>query len=135
MFLFVDRGWGGGQKILLDVINVWPLINPLNANPTKWSKTHKQFVDLQMNCLIVLDHFVEFALKGLRNTVYRNFLIQLESFISELTLDICCLAYFINHRNISTWFYKRNCEGAKFGFLTKYTKPLPYPLRWFAWLI
>ena len=32
--------------------------NPLSANPTKWSKTPKQFVDLlPTNCLSVFDHF------------------------------------------------------------------------------
>ena len=42
------------------------LINPLSANPTKWSNTLKQFVGkLPMNCLRVFDHFVGLALKGL----------------------------------------------------------------------
>ena len=41
-------------------------LNPLNANPTKWSNTLKQFVDnLPTNCLSVFDHFVKLALKGL----------------------------------------------------------------------
>ena len=40
--------------------------NPLNANPTKWSNTFKQFVaKLPKNCLSVFDHFVGLALKGL----------------------------------------------------------------------
>ena len=43
-------------------------INPLSANFTKWSNTLKQFVDnLPTNCLNVFDHFVGFALKGLKN--------------------------------------------------------------------
>ena len=43
------------------------IINPLSANPTKWSNTLKQFVsNLQMNCLSVFDHFGKLALKGLR---------------------------------------------------------------------
>ena len=44
-------------------------INPLSANPTKWSNTLKQFADsnnLPTNCLSVFDHFVGLALKGLR---------------------------------------------------------------------
>ena len=42
------------------------LINPLSANPTKWSNTLKQFVGiLPTNCLSVFDHFVGLALKGL----------------------------------------------------------------------
>ena len=40
--------------------------NPLNANPTKWSNTLKQFVcKLPTDCLSVFDHFVKLALKGL----------------------------------------------------------------------
>ena len=41
-------------------------INPLSANPSKWSNTLKQFVaKLPTNCLSVFDHFVGLALKGL----------------------------------------------------------------------
>ena len=41
-------------------------VNPLSANPTKWSNTLKQFVGkLPTNCLNVFDHFVGLALKGL----------------------------------------------------------------------
>ena len=36
-------------------------LNPLSANPTKWSNTFKQFV----GNLSVFDHFVGLALKGL----------------------------------------------------------------------
>ena len=36
------------------------LINPLSANAMKWSNT----LNLPMNCLSVLDHFVWLALKG-----------------------------------------------------------------------
>ena len=38
----------------------------LNANPTKWSNTLKQFVgNLPTNCLSVFDQFVKLAPKGL----------------------------------------------------------------------
>ena len=41
-------------------------LNPLSANPTRWSNTLKQFVGkLPTNCLSVFDHFVGLALKGL----------------------------------------------------------------------
>ena len=41
-------------------------LNPLSANPTKWSNTPEQFVgNLPANCLSVFDHFVGLALKGL----------------------------------------------------------------------
>ena len=41
-------------------------INPLSANPTKWSNTLQKFVgNLPTNCLSVFNHFVGLALKGL----------------------------------------------------------------------
>ena len=47
--------------------------NPLNANPTKWSNTLKQFVgNLGTNCLSVFDHFVNLALKGLKRIKQAN---------------------------------------------------------------
>ena len=42
-------------------------INPLNANPTKWSNTLKQFVDkLSTDCLSVFGHFVNLPLKEIK---------------------------------------------------------------------
>ena len=42
------------------------ILNPLSANPTKWSNTLKHFVgNFSTNCLSVFDHFVKLALKGL----------------------------------------------------------------------
>ena len=41
-------------------------INPLSANPTKWSNTLKQFVrNLPTKCLSVFENFVILTLKGL----------------------------------------------------------------------
>ena len=41
-------------------------LNPLNANPEKWSNTLEQFVgNLPTICLSVFDHFMNLALKGL----------------------------------------------------------------------
>ena len=49
-------------------------INPLSANPTKWSNTLKQFVGkFPTNCLSVFDHFVKLALKGLSSEMYYNY--------------------------------------------------------------
>ena len=40
-------------------------INPLSANPEKWSNTLKQIVgNLPTICLSVFDHFMNLALKG-----------------------------------------------------------------------
>ena len=45
-------------------------VNPLNANPTKWTNTLKLFVGkLLTNCLSVFDHFVKLAFKGLTTEV------------------------------------------------------------------
>ena len=48
-------------------------LNPLSANPTKWSNTLKQFVvNLSTNFLSVFDHFVKLALKELRMPNLQN---------------------------------------------------------------
>ena len=48
-------------------------INPLSANPIKWSNTLKQFVGkLPTNCLGVFDHFAGLALKGLTHTKHNE---------------------------------------------------------------
>ena len=44
------------------------IVNPLSANPTKWSNTLKQSVWAGFDSLSVFDHFVGLGLKGL-NTV------------------------------------------------------------------
>ena len=42
--------------------------NPLSANPTKWPNTLKQFAGkLPTNCLSMFGHFVNLALKGLKD--------------------------------------------------------------------
>ena len=42
------------------------VVNPLSANPTKWSNTLRQFVGrLLTNCFSVFDHFVGLAPNGL----------------------------------------------------------------------
>ena len=48
-------------------------LNPLSANPIKWSNTLKQFLgNLPTNCLSVFDHFVKLALKGLKTLIHRR---------------------------------------------------------------
>ena len=44
-------------------------LNPLSANPTKWSNTCSLF---PMNCLSVFDQFVGLVLKGLKHDLYLN---------------------------------------------------------------
>ena len=54
-------------KKILVVVTIKP-INPLSANPEKWSNTLKQIVgNLPTICLSVFDHFMNLALKGLKN--------------------------------------------------------------------
>ena len=46
-------------------------LNPLSANPTKWSNTLKQLIgSLPTNCLSVFDHFLNLALKDLRTLIH-----------------------------------------------------------------
>ena len=46
------------------------VVNPFNANFTKWSNTLKQFVgNLTTNCLSVFEHFAGLALKGLTTKI------------------------------------------------------------------
>ena len=45
-------------------------LNPLSANPTKWSNIIKQIVgNLPTNCFGVFDHFVRLALKNVRKMI------------------------------------------------------------------
>ena len=45
-------------------------VNPLSANPVKWSNTLKQFVGkLPTNCLSLCDHFVGLVLKGFKKLI------------------------------------------------------------------
>ena len=60
-------------------------INPLSANPTKWSKTLKQFAaNLATNCLSMFDHFVVLALKGLSNIEAWNTLLVLLEYVNTV---------------------------------------------------
>ena len=46
--------------------NSYEDLNPLSANPTKWSNTLKQFAgNLTTNCLSVFDEFAGLARNGL----------------------------------------------------------------------
>ena len=48
-------------------------INPLSANPTKWSNTLKQFAgNFPTNFLSLFDHFVKLTLKGLKLAAEKN---------------------------------------------------------------
>ena len=54
------------QQSFVTERDCFEVLNPLSANPTKWSNPLKRFVvNLPTNCWSVFDHFVGFALKGL----------------------------------------------------------------------
>ena len=62
-------------------------LNPLSANPTKWSSTLKQFVgNMPMNCLSVFDHFVGLALKGLKELLIQ--FINFDLFFLTVGMDL-----------------------------------------------
>ena len=49
-----------------EIIWLWLIVNPLSANPIKWSNTLAQFVgNMPTNCLSVFGHFEGLALKRL----------------------------------------------------------------------
>ena len=48
-------------------------VNPLSVNPTKWSNTLKQFIGNFTNRLSVFDHFVGFALKRVKHSIFNLF--------------------------------------------------------------
>ena len=73
-------------------------INPLSANPTKWSKTLKQVVGkLPTNYLSVFDHFVTLAPKGLRTST-------ILSFTGSLKTLFCLNLYLVLSKNLCLYF-------------------------------
>ena len=78
-----------GIALTLLCIQINVELNPLSAIFTKWSNTLKQFVcKLPINCLIVFDHFVGLALKGLIQ-VTLHFKIEIEKKKLEGTISRC----------------------------------------------
>ena len=78
----ISLGETGCQKLLKKVVKLKVLVsigetyaaflNPLSANPTKWSNTLKQFVGkLPTNCLSVFDHFVKLTLNPFMQNVVK----------------------------------------------------------------
>ena len=65
--------------------------NPLSANPIKWLNTLKQFVGkLPTNCLSVLGHFVNLALKGLISNKGREF--------DKARRDVCSICFVYSYK-------------------------------------
>ena len=75
---------------------LFQVINPLSANPTKWSNTLKQFVGkLPTNYLSKLDHFVGLVLKGLTHRIQ----------LAQLCLSHMKISYLISNKNQLTGPY------------------------------
>ena len=84
------------------------LINPLIANPTKWSNTLKQFFGkLPTSCLNVFDHFVGLALKGLK------FISRIIRLVCRLLgwayMTLCAIFY-----HLSNFEIVKNTHGGEF---------------------
>ena len=84
------------------------LINPLIANPTKWSNTLKQFFGkLPTSCLNVFDHFVGLALKGLK------FILRIIRLVCRLLgwayMTLCAIFYHLSNIEIV-----KNTHGGEF---------------------
>ena len=87
-------------------------INPLSANPTKWSNTLKQFVGkLPTNCLIVLNHFVKLAFKGLKiiqRMITNQLLITSFQIMSQMMRKLLKKIFFSDKWK-STFTVRQNC--------------------------
>ena len=72
-------------------------LNPLSANPTKWSNTLKQFVgNLSTNCLNVFDHFVKLVLKGLTLVNGNDRIQRRENYYQDTTISQLILTIHLN---------------------------------------
>ena len=68
----------GLKGFFMQKLNFLWQLNLLNANPTKWSNTLKQFVGkLPTNCLSMYDHYVSLTLKGLKDrSIFENIIFK-----------------------------------------------------------
>ena len=108
------------------------ILNPVSANPTKWSNTLKHFVgNLPTNCLSVFDHFVRLALKGLRkycafnNLFFASFYPVVNSFINFLSLGwILTLIFSTNIYKIHNFFKTLYGNRIKLSFIISFIQIL-----------
>ena len=62
----------------------------MSTNPRKWPNTPKQFVgNLPTNCLSAFDHFMKFAIKGLRMKMHM-----------EGNRELCVMKFFEQKKKI-----------------------------------
>ena len=68
-----QQGMENQSKEYMNITATMRSLNPLSANPKKWSNTLKQFVgNSPTNCLSVFDHFVILAFEGLNHYLDSN---------------------------------------------------------------
>ena len=80
---------GISQGFIHDHLLLHLYINPLTANPTKWSNTLKQFVGKSpTNCLSLFDHFVKLALKELMIVMMLSVLVSSMLMIILSTMNL-----------------------------------------------
>ena len=85
-------------------------VNPLSANPTKWSNTLKQFVSkLPTNCLSAFDHFVKLVLKGLKKRKKEVILTELVTKDPKVQTAILCKLAPLNFLKISKYLKEHLC--------------------------
>ena len=91
------------------IANMLLHVNPLSANPIKWSNTLKQFVSkLSTNCLSVFDHFVKLALKVLRITYTKLVRIRHKTATEKLFeewLGVFCITCKVSFYNDNVIFH------------------------------
>ena len=108
---------------------IWLIqINPLSANPTKWSNTLKQFVgNLPTNCLRVFDQFVGLPLKGLK---FRNIFLRMQILGTEFMHFFCSrfsqrlkfLYCLLTSQHAMFIAHKHHFRREYYGLVLKFTK-------------
>ena len=88
------------------VFQIQKVVNPLNANPTKWSNILKQLLgNLPTNCLIVFHNFVGLVLKGLSWQITPIFEGLTKNLVKIFTISWKGLGFFIFHN----WIKGNGC--------------------------
>ena len=116
--LTVHFGKDKPKSILFSRDKNLPKLNPLSANPTKWSNTLKQFVcKLLTNFLSVLVHFEEFGAKRI-NITYNNNRIKQYRMVEYLG---CCL-----HANLVESQWQWNLFGRSIQSYNSYVDRMSF---------
>ena len=89
------------------------IINPLSANPEKWSNTLKQIVgNLPTICLSMFDQFMNLALKGSRRVIIKMKMIMIRVINRSSRPEVFCKKGVI--RNFAKFTGKQMCQSLFF---------------------